>query len=82
MDRRCELHHAPGDNATLLNEPELQNTLEDLHNLMLATGTDQYAAVANASFIGRSALNRATNWDALLGSSNDDSGAGRALSRR
>ncbi|KAF9478615.1 glycoside hydrolase family 76 protein [Pholiota conissans] len=50
------------------------NTLEDLHNLMLATGTDQYGAVANASFIGRSALNPNTNWQSLLGGSNDDAG--------
>ncbi|KAH9487463.1 hypothetical protein JR316_0001539 [Psilocybe cubensis] len=51
-----------------------QNTLEDLHNLMLASGTDQYSAVADESFIGRSALNPNTNWASLLGGSNDDAG--------
>ncbi|PPQ95018.1 hypothetical protein CVT25_000481 [Psilocybe cyanescens] len=50
------------------------NTLEDLHNLMLASGTNQYSAVADQSFIGRSALNPNTNWASLLGGSNDDAG--------
>ncbi|THV05068.1 glycoside hydrolase family 76 protein [Dendrothele bispora CBS 962.96] len=50
------------------------NTLEDLHNLMLATGTDDFSTVADNSFIGRSALNANTNWAALLGGSNDDAG--------
>ncbi|KAG6917833.1 hypothetical protein DXG01_000893 [Tephrocybe rancida] len=51
-----------------------QNTLEDLHNLMLATGTNEFAAVADQSFLGRSALNANTNWQSLLGGSNDDAG--------
>ncbi|KAJ6593883.1 glycoside hydrolase family 76 protein [Mycena capillaripes] len=51
------------------------NTLEDLHNLMLATGTDQFAAVADQSFIGRSAKDSSTaNWNNILGGSNDDAG--------
>ncbi|KJA19950.1 glycoside hydrolase family 76 protein [Hypholoma sublateritium FD-334 SS-4] len=50
------------------------NTLEDLHNLMLATGTDQFASVADESFIGQSANNPNTNWASLLGGSNDDAG--------
>ncbi|KAJ7497280.1 glycoside hydrolase family 76 protein [Mycena latifolia] len=51
------------------------NTLEDLHNLMLATGTDQFAAVADQSFIGKSAQNSdATHWRSILGGSNDDAG--------
>jgi len=50
------------------------NTLEDLHNLMLATGTDDFSTVADTSFIGRSALNSNTNWQSILGGSNDDAG--------
>ncbi|KAF8200850.1 glycoside hydrolase family 76 protein [Pholiota molesta] len=50
------------------------NTLEDLHNLMLATGTDQYGAVANASYLGKAALNPNTNWQSFIGGANDDAG--------
>ncbi|KAJ7925284.1 glycoside hydrolase family 76 protein [Mycena leptocephala] len=51
------------------------NTLEDLHNLMLATGTDQFAAVADQSFIGKSAQDSsAAHWNSILGGSNDDAG--------
>jgi len=50
------------------------NTLEDLHNLMLATGTDDFSTVADTSFIGRSALNSNTYWPSILGGSNDDAG--------
>ncbi|KAJ7262191.1 glycoside hydrolase family 76 protein [Mycena haematopus] len=49
------------------------NTLEDLHNLMLATGTNQFGAVADQSYIGRSAQDSSTaNWQNVLGGSNDD----------
>jgi hypothetical protein len=48
--------------------------LEDIHNLMLATGTDQWSTLADSSFIGKSALNPSTNWASLLGGSNDDAG--------
>ncbi|KAJ7901812.1 glycoside hydrolase family 76 protein [Mycena olivaceomarginata] len=51
------------------------NALEDLHNLMLATGTDQFGAVADQSFIGKSAQDSSTaHWQAILGGSNDDAG--------
>ncbi|KAF8893377.1 hypothetical protein BD779DRAFT_1467740 [Infundibulicybe gibba] len=50
------------------------NTLEDLHNLMLATGTNDFSTVADTSFIGKAALNSATNWQAILNGSNDDAG--------
>jgi len=50
------------------------NTLEDIHNLMLATGTDQWSTLADSAFIGKSALNPSTNWASLLGGSNDDAG--------
>jgi hypothetical protein len=41
---------------------------------MLATGTDDFSTVADTSFIGRAALNSATNWQSILGGSNDDAG--------
>jgi len=47
------------------------NTLEDLHNLMLATGTDDFSTVADNSYIGRIARS-GTNWASVLGGSNDD----------
>ncbi|EEB89272.1 hypothetical protein MPER_12646, partial [Moniliophthora perniciosa FA553] len=50
------------------------NTLEDLHNLMLATGTDDFRSVADNSFLGRAANNANTNWNSFLGGSNDDAG--------
>ncbi|KAG5731457.1 Mannan endo-1,6-alpha-mannosidase DCW1 [Termitomyces sp. T112] len=50
------------------------NTLEDLHNLMLATGTDQFSTVADTSFIGRFALSSNTDWQSVLAGSNDDAG--------
>ncbi|KAJ7178524.1 glycoside hydrolase family 76 protein [Mycena crocata] len=51
------------------------NTLEDLHNLMLATGTNEFAAVADQSFIGRSAQDSSkAHWQSVLGGSNDDAG--------
>jgi len=49
----------------------LKNTLEDLHNLMLATGTDDFSTVADNSYIGRIARS-GTNWASVLGGSNDD----------
>jgi hypothetical protein len=33
-----------------------KNALEDLHNLMLATGSDDYKNVADTSYIGKAAL--------------------------
>jgi hypothetical protein len=51
-----------------------QNTIEDLYNLLLATGTNDFASVADNSFIGSSAKNANTNWASILGGSNDDAG--------
>ncbi|KAI9572201.1 glycoside hydrolase family 76 protein [Boletus coccyginus] len=48
------------------------NTLEDLHNLMLATGSNTYRTIAENSYIGRAALNPSTNWTLFLGGSYDD----------
>ncbi|KAF9531603.1 glycoside hydrolase family 76 protein [Crepidotus variabilis] len=50
------------------------NTIEDIHNLMLATGTNEWSTLADNSYIGRSALNANTNWNAILNGSNDDAG--------
>lgn len=58
------------------------NTLEDLHNLMLATGTDQFSTVADSSYIGKSALNPDTNWQNVLGGANDDALVGAIPSVR
>ncbi|KAG1752919.1 glycoside hydrolase family 76 protein [Suillus lakei] len=48
------------------------NSLEDLHNLMLATGSDDYGDVADTSFIGKAALEPNTDWANFLYGSNDD----------
>ncbi|OJA16786.1 hypothetical protein AZE42_03303 [Rhizopogon vesiculosus] len=48
-----------------------QNSLEDLHNLMLATGND-YHNVADSSYIGKAALDPYTDWTEFLDGSNDD----------
>ncbi|KAG0704538.1 hypothetical protein DFH29DRAFT_374721 [Suillus ampliporus] len=48
------------------------NSLEDLHNLMLATGRDDYCNVADTSYIGKAALDTNTDWTKFLGGSNDD----------
>lgn len=50
------------------------NTIEDLHNLMLAAGTDTYASIDTTSTIGKdgAAANSAT-WSSLINGSNDDS---------
>lgn len=48
------------------------NAVEDLHNLMLAAGTTTWASVGDTSRIGRGAQNSNTNWQSILGGSNDD----------
>ncbi|KAF8556147.1 glycoside hydrolase family 76 protein [Imleria badia] len=50
------------------------NTLEDLHNLMLATDCDTYGTIADNSFIGLAALFDATpaEWEFFFGGSYDD----------
>ncbi|KAF7979100.1 hypothetical protein HWV62_43624 [Athelia sp. TMB] len=45
---------------------------DDLHNLMLATGNDQFGTVADSSYIGKAALNSGTNWSNFIGGSYDD----------
>jgi hypothetical protein len=51
----------------------LQNTLEDLHNLMLADQSMTFDQVADASYIGLLAhLGSSTIWKSVLGGSNDD----------
>lgn len=39
---------------------------------MLATGTDDFSTVADTSYLGKQALNSNTNWQSVLGGSNDD----------
>ncbi|TFY60411.1 hypothetical protein EVG20_g7426 [Dentipellis fragilis] len=51
---------------------ELQNAVEDLHNLMLAAGTTTWGSVGDTSRIGRAAENPSTNWQDILAGSNDD----------
>jgi len=41
---------------------------------MLATGNDEFSTIGETSFIGRAALNSGTNWQNILGGSNDDAG--------
>ncbi|KAH0827484.1 glycoside hydrolase family 76 protein [Lanmaoa asiatica] len=48
------------------------NTLEDLHNFMLATGADTYRDIAENSYIGQAALNPHTNWTSFFYGSYDD----------
>ncbi|KAG1816137.1 uncharacterized protein BJ212DRAFT_1299956 [Suillus subaureus] len=50
------------------------NTFEDLHNLMLATGCDDFENVADTSYIGKAALEpkMVTAWAKFLGDNNDD----------
>jgi len=50
----------------------LQNTLEDLHNLMLGANSDEFSTVADNSLIGRAAQFELTNWEAFIGGSYDD----------
>jgi hypothetical protein len=51
----------------------LQNTLEDIHNLMLAGNTTKWDSLADESFIGRIAnLGIVDLWPAILDGSYDD----------
>ncbi|KII92374.1 glycoside hydrolase family 76 protein [Plicaturopsis crispa FD-325 SS-3] len=47
------------------------NTLEDIHNLMLATGTDEWSSLADDSYIG-SLAEAGADWDGVINGSNDD----------
>jgi hypothetical protein len=49
-----------------------QNALEDLHNLMLATGTNDFGTVAEGSYLGKAALNSDTDWNSFIAGSFDD----------
>ncbi|KAF4567449.1 hydrolase 76 protein [Pleurotus pulmonarius] len=48
------------------------NTFEDLHNLMLASGSNDFSSIADGTFLGRAALNPSTNWNNFIGGSFDD----------
>ncbi|EGO00273.1 glycoside hydrolase family 76 protein [Serpula lacrymans var. lacrymans S7.3] len=49
------------------------NTIEDLHNLMLAADSDTWGTIADTSYIGQAANNANTDWVSFLGGSYDDS---------
>ncbi|KAJ6577077.1 glycoside hydrolase [Mycena sp. CBHHK59/15] len=52
------------------------NAIEDIHNLMLATGTGEFSSLADNSYIGRTANLQAdlgiSLWSTILGGSYDD----------
>ncbi|KAI0065524.1 glycoside hydrolase family 76 protein [Artomyces pyxidatus] len=48
------------------------NAVEDLHNLMLAAGSNTWSTLGDNSLIGRSANFPFTDWNLVLGGSNDD----------
>ncbi|KAJ7647351.1 glycoside hydrolase family 76 protein [Roridomyces roridus] len=50
------------------------NAMEDLHNLMLATGTNEFSAVADESWIGRNALQSSDTgfWNGIVNGAIDD----------
>ncbi|KAJ6626960.1 Six-hairpin glycosidase-like protein [Mycena sp. CBHHK59/15] len=52
------------------------NAIEDIHNLMLATGTDEFSSLADNSYLGRTAIFQADTgislWSTILGGSYDD----------
>lgn len=51
----------------------MQNTVEDIHDYMFATGDNSYAYVGDSSFVGQAALNTSRKlWDDVLGGSTDD----------
>jgi len=57
------------------NEGELwtdANTLEDLHNLMLAAGINDYSSLADNTYIGQTANDPGADWESVLNGSNDD----------
>ncbi|KAJ7151656.1 glycoside hydrolase family 76 protein [Mycena filopes] len=53
------------------------NAIENIHNLMLATGGDQFSGLADNSYIGRTAILQADTgislWSSILDGSYDDS---------
>ncbi|KAJ6569561.1 glycoside hydrolase family 76 protein [Mycena capillaripes] len=52
------------------------NAIENIHNLMLATGTDEFSTLADNSYLGRTAILQADTgislWSTLLDGSYDD----------
>src|ERR1700722_379107 len=49
-----------------------KNTLEDIHNLMLAAGTTTWDSLADSSYIGRIANLGVIPWSDILDGSYDD----------
>ncbi|TFK66836.1 hypothetical protein BDN72DRAFT_961438 [Pluteus cervinus] len=50
------------------------NAMEDLGNLMLATGSSDFGYMQDISTIGKLALDPNTNWPNVVAGSNDDAG--------
>ncbi|KAJ7480077.1 glycoside hydrolase family 76 protein [Mycena galericulata] len=52
------------------------NAIENIHNLMLATGTDEFSTLGDNSYLGRTAILQADTgislWSSILGGSYDD----------
>ncbi|KAJ7652000.1 glycoside hydrolase family 76 protein [Mycena polygramma] len=52
------------------------NAIENIHNLMLATGTDEFSSLADNSYLGRTAILQADTgislWSSILDGSYDD----------
>lgn len=57
---------------TILTRILMQNTLEDIHNLMLAAGTTTWDSLAAESYIGRIANLGLIPWSTVLDGSYDD----------
>ncbi|KAI0047159.1 glycoside hydrolase family 76 protein [Auriscalpium vulgare] len=48
------------------------NAVEDLHNIMLLSGSNTWSLLGDESFIGRNALLPITSWPLIIDGSNDD----------
>ena len=57
-------------------EVELQNTLEDIHNLMLGASSTNWDSLADESYIGRIANAGNLSWSEILGGRYDDAQVG------
>ncbi len=53
--------------------------MEDLGNLMLAAGSDDFGYMLDISTIGKYALDPNTNWANVVAGSNDDAGVSSTL---
>lgn len=49
-----------------------QNTVEDIHNLMLATGNDDFSSLSTGAYLAKAALDSSTDWSSFIAGSWDD----------